>query len=62
MGQVEGNRVRLNSNYAERNGDSLQFEFNGQLSGDQITGTLSMGEYLDAKWTARRHVANGRRG
>lgn len=62
MGQMEGNRVRLNSNYAERNGDSLQFEFAGELKGDQITGTLSMGEYLDAKWTARRHVPNSRRG
>jgi L-seryl-tRNA(Ser) seleniumtransferase len=62
MGQMEGNRVRLTSSYSERHGDSLQFEFTGQLSGDRITGTLSMGEYLDAKWVARRHVARGRRG
>ena len=62
MGQMEGNRVRLSSSYSERHGDSLQFEFTGQLTGDQITGTLSMGEYLDAKWVARRHVSRGRRG
>ncbi len=61
-GNIEGNRVRLTSSYTERHGDSLQFEFSGQLTGEEISGTLNMGEYLEAKWTAKRHVFGGRRG
>ena len=62
MGLRRGDRVRLTSSYTERHGDSLQFEFSGQLSGNEISGTLNMGEYLEAKWTAKRHVFGGRRG
>lgn len=54
-GTVEGDAVRLVSSYTERHGDSLQFTFSGKLSGDSLSGTLDMGEYLTAKWTARRH-------
>ena len=54
-GTLEGDRVRLNSSYTERHGDSLMFDFQGKLTGDEMSGTLSMGEYLEAKWTAQRH-------
>ena len=54
-GTVEGDAVRLVSSYTERHGDSLQFTFSGKLGGDSLSGTLDMGEYLTAKWTARRH-------
>lgn len=54
-GIVSGDRVRLNSSYTERHGDSLQFEFSGKVSGDEIGGTLDMGEYLKATWSAKRH-------
>ena len=54
-GTVEGDTVRLVSSYTERHGDSLMFTFSGKLSGDSLSGTLDMGEYLTAKWTARRH-------
>lgn len=62
MGSMEGARVRLNSSYTERHGDSLQFEFTGEMAGEQMSGTLNMGEYLEAKWVARRHAFGGRRG
>lgn len=55
-GRIEGNSVRISSAYTERHGDSLMFEFSGTVSGDEISGTLDMGEYLMAKWTAKRHV------
>lgn len=58
-GTIEGDRVTLNSSYSERHGDSLSFTFNGKLTGDEISGTLSMGEYLDARWTATRHKFRG---
>jgi hypothetical protein len=45
------------SSYTERHGDALSFRFNGDVSGDQMAGTLDMGEYLTAGWTARRREA-----
>jgi uncharacterized pyridoxal phosphate-dependent enzyme len=54
-GMVDGDQVRLSSFYTERNGDSLSFQFTGKASGDEISGTLDMGEYLQARWTAKRH-------
>ena len=54
-GTVDGDRVQLASSYSERNGDSLSFRFTGSLTGDGMAGVLDMGEYLTAKWTARRH-------
>ena len=37
-------------------GDSITFIFAGSLVGDTISGPVYMGEYLNAKFTARRHV------
>ncbi len=59
-GTVEGDRVRLMSAYTERHGDSLMFEFAGKVAGGEISGTLDMGEYLQARWTAKRHQATRR--
>jgi L-seryl-tRNA(Ser) seleniumtransferase len=36
-------------------GAALSYTFTGKLEGVKISGTLGMGEYLDAKWTATRH-------
>ena len=54
-GTIDGSRVQLSSSYTERNGDSLSFRFTGSIAGDEMAGTLDMGEYLTAKWTAKRH-------
>jgi L-seryl-tRNA(Ser) seleniumtransferase len=54
-GSVEGDQVRLFSAYTERNGDSLMFQFTGKAGADEISGALDMGEYLQARWTAKRH-------
>ena len=54
-GTIDGDRVQLSSNYAERNGDALSFRFTGSVTGNEMAGALDMGEYLTAKWTARRH-------
>ena len=54
-GTIDGDRVQLASSYAERNGDALNFRFNGTVTGNDMSGTLDMGEYLTATWTARRH-------
>ncbi len=56
FGTIEGDRVRLRSASAERgSGDSVVFIFDGALSGDTILGPIYMGEYLNAKFTAKRH-------
>lgn len=60
-GTIDGDTVELRSRYTERHGDSLNFTFSGSVTGDEMGGTLDMGEYLDAKWTATRRV-NERRG
>ncbi len=55
-GSIDGDAVQMASVYTERHGDSLMFNFAGKVVGDEISGALDMGEYLTAKWTARRHV------
>ena len=55
-GSIEGDTVRLASVVTERHGDSLNYRFAGKLAGEVMSGTLDMGEYRGATWTARRHV------
>ena len=55
-GRLEGDVVRLRSTYSEEHGDALTFTFSGTVTGDQISGSLDMGEYLGATWTATRRT------
>jgi L-seryl-tRNA(Ser) seleniumtransferase len=54
-GTIEGSAVQISSSYTERHGDALSFRFTGTVDGDAMSGTLDMGEYLTAAWTAKRH-------
>jgi L-seryl-tRNA(Ser) seleniumtransferase len=54
-GTIDGSRVQLSSSYTERHGDALSFRFTGDITANEMAGTLDMGEYLAAKWSARRH-------
>jgi L-seryl-tRNA(Ser) seleniumtransferase len=58
-GTIDGATVRISSNYDESHGDSVNFTFTGTVSGNEMTGDLEMGEYLGARFSARRH-ASGR--
>jgi L-seryl-tRNA(Ser) seleniumtransferase len=53
-GTIDGDQVRLVSSY-NGHGDSLPYQFSGKATGDEMSGTLEMGEYLGARWTAKRH-------
>jgi seryl-tRNA(Sec) selenium transferase len=53
-GTINGSDVRLRSNYGGQTGDSLSFAFTGTISGNEMSGDLDMGEYLGARWMARR--------
>ena len=61
-GTMDGDTVRFRSNVSEEGGDSLGYAFTGKLAGDQLSGTLDMGEYLSATWTATRRTGGRRRG
>ncbi len=55
-GRMEGRAVQLRSNLPERvQGDALTFTFSGEVTGETMSGDLDMGEYLRARWSAKRH-------
>lgn len=54
-GTIEGNEIKLVS--VERMpGDSVPNYFIGELNGDEFSGRLFMGEYLNASYVASKHV------
>jgi len=55
VGMIEGNEVKLRS-VERRPGAAVTFIFSGTLSGDTFSGPIHMGEYLNAKFTAKRHA------
>jgi len=59
-GTIDGDSVRIRSFLGEQSGDSIAYTFTGKVAGDEMGGTLDMGEYLSGKWSARRRT--GRRG
>jgi hypothetical protein len=54
-GTISGDTVRLASVVTARHGDALTYRFSGRVAGDTLSGSLNMGEYLTAAWTARRN-------
>jgi hypothetical protein len=53
-GTIDGARVTLASIVTERHGDALTYRFAGTVSGESMSGSLDLGEYLSATWAARR--------
>ncbi len=53
-GSVAANRVHLRSSQRIE-GTRLSYDFTGVAEGDNMSGTVNLGEYGEAKWTARRH-------
>ncbi len=53
-GTISGDRVTLASLVTERHGDALTYRFTGTVDGGSISGSLDLGEYLAATWTARK--------
>lgn len=50
---AEGDEVKLRSRYSAP-GDGVTYWFSGTLSGDTLSGSVFLGEYLTAKFTAKR--------
>ena len=59
-GVIEGDQVKLQSNVRQP-GDSVPFLFSGKVSGDAISGSIHLGEYLTATFTAERSPHRGTR-
>lgn len=55
VGTIDGDQIKFNSRYVIP-GDTLDYTFWGTVSGDNMTGDVHMGEYLTAKFTAKRYV------
>jgi seryl-tRNA(Sec) selenium transferase len=53
MGMIEGDKITLRSN-VRKPGDGITYMFAGKVSGDSIEGSIFLGEYLTAKFTARK--------
>ena len=60
-GTAEGNGVKLRSQ-VRRPGDSITFLFSGQGSDEVMSGSVFLGEYLTAQFTARRVRYHKQRG
>jgi len=56
-GTIDGDAVRFRSAFG--GGDSVNYTFNGKVTGDEMAGTLDMGEYLAGRWSARRKARRG---
>ncbi len=53
-GNLDGDLVSLSSHVTDRHGDALIYRFSGKVMGETMSGSLELGEYLGATWTARR--------
>jgi D-glucosaminate-6-phosphate ammonia-lyase len=60
VGVVEGNEVKFRSNF-RRPGDGITYLFSGSVSQDMISGSIYLGEYLNAKFTAKKSTFKGDR-
>ena len=52
-GTIDGARVEIASELPLP-GATLRYQFSGRLSGDEMSGEVTLGEYGPATWTARR--------
>lgn len=53
-GEIDGDRVRMRSSLPA-DGNRLSYTFSGTVSGDAMSGNVSLGEYGHARWRAHRH-------
>jgi D-glucosaminate-6-phosphate ammonia-lyase len=62
-GSVAANTLRFQSALGTE-GTRVSFQFSGTAEGDKMSGTVALGEYGEARWTAQKHQyrAGGRRG
>jgi D-glucosaminate-6-phosphate ammonia-lyase len=52
-GMVEGSEIKLRSNHSAT-GDHISYWFSARMEGESLAGSVFLGEYLTAKFTARQ--------
>jgi L-seryl-tRNA(Ser) seleniumtransferase len=57
-GTVDGDKVRLRSSMPFQ-GTRVAYDFEGTISADRMSGTVKLGEYPSATWTAVRRRTSG---
>ena len=57
-GTISGDAISLASIVTERHGDALSYRFSGKVSGEAMSGSLDLGEYLSATWTGKRPASS----
>lgn len=60
MGMVEGDQIKMRSN-VRIPGSGVTYLFSGTATKDAMDGSIYLGEYLNAKFTAKRATYNGDR-
>ena len=60
MGMVEGDQVKLRSS-VRMPGDGITYMFSGTISGGSIEGSIYLGEYMTAKFTAKKSTYKAER-
>ncbi|CAG5017632.1 O-succinylhomoserine sulfhydrylase [Dyadobacter sp. CECT 9275] len=59
-GIIEGNEIKIRTTDRQP-ADSITYMFAGTVKDNVITGSVYMGEYMTAKFTAKRHTFRGKR-
>jgi D-glucosaminate-6-phosphate ammonia-lyase len=54
QGKIQANQIKLSGRHPIQ-GTVLDYTFTGQVDGDVMHGTVSLGEYGAAEWSAKRH-------
>jgi uncharacterized pyridoxal phosphate-dependent enzyme len=54
-GSIYGNEAHFHSSHRIQ-GTAIGYDFTGKVSGDTMAGTVTMGEYGQARWTAKRRA------
>jgi len=60
QGTVEGNEIKMRSSDRQI-GDNITFSFSGTAKDDTMSGSIYMGEYMTATFTAKRHKFKAKR-
>jgi len=60
QGTLEGNEIKIKT-IARQPADSITFMFSGIVKDNAISGSVYMGEYMTAKFTAKKHTFKGKR-
>lgn len=60
QGTIEGNEIKMKSSDRQI-ADNITFMFSGTVKDNIMTGSIYMGEYMTAKFTAKRHTFKAKR-